>query len=135
MKDVLAEANCISGLGEIAVARSQYDLARTNYEGALALYKQARDLRGEANCAKNLGFIAIARSDRETAGTFLKIALNIYQQISEAYLVGMTHRMLAKLTFDTDERESHVMAARIAFEEIRRDDLIAQLRSEFGDIS
>ena len=109
--------------------------ARTNYEEALRLYQQAGDTRGEANCIKNLGFIALACSDRETARARFTAALKIYEQISEAYSVGMTHRALAHLAFDADERKSHVIAAIVAFEEIKRDDLIAQLLSEFGDIS
>lgn len=135
MGDTLGAANCILNLGNVARGRSENDIARTNYEEALPLYQEAGDARGEANCIKNLGFIALACSDRETARARFTAALKIYEQISEAYSVGMTHRALAHLAFDADERKSHVIAARVAFEEIRRDDLIAQLLSEFGDIS
>lgn len=82
---------------------------------------------------KNLGFIALAVSDRETARTWFREALKIYLQLSEVYSVGMTHRTLAQLASDTNERNSHVMAARVAWKGIERNDLIAQLLSEFGD--
>ena len=106
---------------------------KARFEEALRLYRLAGDPRGEVNCMKNLGFIALAVSDRETARTWFREALKIYLQLSEVYSVGMTHRTLAQLASDTNERNSHVMAARVAWKGIERNDLIAQLLSEFGD--
>ena len=80
---------------------------------------------------KNLAFTALSRNDRDAAKKFFRNALEIYQEISELYSVGMTHRALAHLASDVDERNAHSMAAKTAWEAINRDDLINQLRTEF----
>ena len=134
MGDPRGEANCFFNLGNIAREQSDAVLAITNYEKALPLYQQARDRRGEANCMKNLAFTALSRSDRDAAKKFFRDALEIYQEISELYSVGMTHRALAHFASDVDERNSHVMAASVAWKKIGRHDLIAELRSEFPDV-
>jgi len=59
----------------------------------------------------------------------------LFTQISEPYSIGFTHRRLARLASDTDERKSHVTGAIAAWEQIERDDLIAAIKSEFGGIS
>jgi len=89
----------------------------------------------EANCIKGLGDIALARSDQNDARARYGQALKLYQRISEPYSLGITHRQLARLAFDTDEKKCHVVAAIAAWQQIKRDDLIAEIKSEFGDIS
>ena len=53
--DILGEANCIAGLGDIALERSDYEAARNAYEQALRFYRQVGSIRGEANCIQSLG--------------------------------------------------------------------------------
>jgi tetratricopeptide (TPR) repeat protein len=110
--DPLGEAIYFLNLGNIAREQSDAVLAVTNYQKALPLYQQALDRRGEANYMKNLAFTALSRNDRDAAKKFFRNALEIYQEISELYPVGMTHRALALLVSDVDERNSHVMATK-----------------------
>jgi tetratricopeptide (TPR) repeat protein len=78
--DLLAEANCLFGLGLIAGDRSDHDGARKRYEAALPLYRKVGDLSGEANCIFFLGQIALDRSDHEGARQRYEPALPLYQR-------------------------------------------------------
>ncbi len=61
------EANCIRSIGDIALARSDYDTAYECYEVARPIFKMVGDILGEANCILRLGDIAFAQSDHDTA--------------------------------------------------------------------
>jgi hypothetical protein len=47
--DVLGEADCVKGLGDVALARSDHDAARKAYKDALPLYRQVGNVLDEAN--------------------------------------------------------------------------------------
>jgi len=81
--DLLAEANCIFGLGLIALARSDYDGARRRYETALPLFLEVGSVRGAANCISKLGDAAYARSDHKGARQRYEEALQLYRKIGD----------------------------------------------------
>jgi tetratricopeptide (TPR) repeat protein len=131
--DVLGRANCIQRLGDIALERSQHEEARRRYEEALPLYEQVGDVHGRANCIMNLGDIALARSQHEEARQLFEQSLSLYMRISEPYSIGWTHRRLARIAPNTEERRRHITAARQAWESIDRPDLVQELHDEFDD--
>jgi tetratricopeptide (TPR) repeat protein len=82
-QDVLGEANCVRSLGNISLARSDYDGAKQAYERALPLYRQVGDVLGEAKCIRRFGEIALARSDHDGATQAYERALPLYRQVGD----------------------------------------------------
>ncbi len=81
MADVKREADCIFSLGDIALARSRHDEARSLFEQARPLYQQAGAILGEAECIKGLGTIALERSRHDEARSLFEQARPLYQQV------------------------------------------------------
>lgn len=129
---MLGEANCIMSLGDIALARSDYVGARARYEESLPLFRRVGNVLGEANCIQGLGDIArLEGSVSETRAKYIE-ALQLYERIAELYSIGWAHVRLARLENDPTVRESHLQAAREAWTQIDRQDLIAELEEEFN---
>jgi len=128
---VLGEATCISSFGDIALQRADHACAQARFEEALPLYRRVGDVMGEANCIQGLGDIArLEGSLSETRAKYTD-ALHLYERIAEPYSIGLTQVSLARLENDPTVREAHLNAARAAWTQIDRPDLIADLEEEF----
>jgi tetratricopeptide (TPR) repeat protein len=112
--------------------RSEHEEARRRYEEALSLYRRVGDVLGEANCMRSLGDIALRRAEHEEAWGRYQEALGLYQEIPALDSVGQTHRRLARLSSNPEQRDTHLRAARVAWLSIDRADLVQELVEEFG---
>lgn len=74
-------ASCIQSLGDIALQRLDYDVARGRYEEALPLYRRVGDVLGETNCIWRLGDSALGRLDHDTAQSRYEQALEHYRRV------------------------------------------------------
>ena len=113
--DTLA-ARCRFRLGDIALARSDHEGARTRYEEALPLYRGVGDIRGEANCIARLGDISLARSDNEAARERYEKALALYRRVGDTRGEAHCIRSVGDLALACSDHES----ARSRYEEALR---------------
>jgi hypothetical protein len=75
----------------------------------------------------------MGRSDHEGAGARYEEALPLFRRIEEPYSIGGTHRRVARIATLGAERSRHRRAAEEAWTSIGRDDLVRELRDEFGE--
>jgi transcriptional regulator with XRE-family HTH domain/tetratricopeptide (TPR) repeat protein len=81
--DRLGEATCVLRLAEIALARSDQNLARTGYEEALRIHREVRSRSGEAICIERLADIALERLEYASARAGYMKARRIYGAIGD----------------------------------------------------
>jgi tetratricopeptide (TPR) repeat protein len=98
-RNATAPANCIRGLGHIALERS-------DYQNALPLYDQVGHIHGRATCIRGLGNIALARSDHDTAHACYEQALPLFAQVGSVHgqatcIQGLGDIALARSDHDT----------------------------------
>ncbi len=75
----LGEANCVMSLGDLALARADFDGAKRRYDEALASYRALGDALGQANCAKGLGDLALYAGAYDEARARYEDALARYR--------------------------------------------------------
>lgn len=129
---VLGEAVCIIGLGELAECNSDYESARARYEEALPLFRRVGSILGEGNCIQSFGDIYRLSGARSEAREKYLEALQIFERIEEPFSIGWTHLRLARVEDNARAIADHLHAAKAAWTQIGRQDLIAQLDQEFN---
>jgi tetratricopeptide (TPR) repeat protein len=126
------EAICLQSLGDIALARSEYDEARKHFDDALLSYRKVGNVLEQANTLRALGDLAAARSLSDEARSRYTEALTLHGTVGDPSAIGLDHQHLALLARTIEERTLHADAARAAFTSIDRSDLVTQLEAELA---
>lgn len=77
------QAQCVSQVADIALARSDHDQAQRLYEEARELFETAGELQGQGRCLQRLGDVTRAQSDDAAARHWYQMAQLIYRQIGD----------------------------------------------------
>jgi tetratricopeptide (TPR) repeat protein len=127
------EADSVLGLGDVERKQGRSEKARECYNAALDLCCRVGFLRGQADCIQGFGDLDFQNRHLELARVNYEKALALYVKISDLFAVGGAHRRIAQCAAGSDERKRHLEAARIAWGQIGRADLIENLMAEFDD--
>jgi tetratricopeptide (TPR) repeat protein len=77
----LGLANTLFGLGIIAEAKADYDLARRRFQEALDVFHAQGMRANEADCLKALGDLALKQHDHNEGERLFAAALDLYRQL------------------------------------------------------
>jgi len=92
--------------GDLALDRSDYDIAANRYEQALEWYQEDGNLVGQAGCFQSLGALARARSDHSAARSQYERALQLYQQVGEIFSEAECVQGLADIALDISDHRT-----------------------------
>jgi tetratricopeptide (TPR) repeat protein len=106
-------ANCLLAAGQLSLARSDRDAARSHLEAALAVYERAGKHLGRANCLNCLGDIALLCSEDEVARARFEEALALYRREGDRLGEANCIQSLGTLSVQRSDPET----ARAFFEE------------------
>jgi tetratricopeptide (TPR) repeat protein len=98
---------CLSrAIADLALARSDYRIARVRYAVALPLFQQVQDVLGEANCRKGIGDVDLAQYEYEAAMSAYLEALPLYQQVESPLGEANCIKSLGNIALEHSELES-----------------------------
>jgi tetratricopeptide (TPR) repeat protein len=111
--DARQEADCLQRLGEIALYRSDHDVARARYQEALPLFRRVEDVHSAATCIARLAEIDFYRSEHEAALALYEEALSLFRHVGNVLGEANCIESLGEIDF---ARANH-HAARARYEE------------------
>jgi predicted ATPase/DNA-binding SARP family transcriptional activator len=101
--DILLRAKALNGLGALVHLQGDLDQAKTLYEQALALRRQAGQRGSVADTLHNLGYIALRQQDWEPARALYEEALTIQRELGDALAVADELHHLGLLAHEQDD--------------------------------
>jgi tetratricopeptide (TPR) repeat protein len=112
------QALCLNNLGVVAFFRGELDAARAYHQQALALRKQAGDLRGQASSWNNLGQVARFAGDLTLALSCMEHGLVLRRELGDRWGVAGSQVNLATvqaLLGNVADARAHLESAETGF--------------------
>jgi tetratricopeptide (TPR) repeat protein len=130
--DKLGEANVRKAIGDVQQFRKDNDAALASYAEALRLFQQVGDKLGEANVRAAQGRLKIAAGQVAEAEEDLAGVIAIRRNIGDLYSEGADFGNFAIALLQNGHPAKaleYARKAKIAFEKIREDVIIAQVNN------
>ena len=92
-------ANVLTVLGNASWARSQYTVARSQYEEAVTVFLQVGNTWERARCLTQLARISTVQGEYERARGLFNESLRLYQMLGAQERIGWVQYLLAQVLF------------------------------------
>ncbi len=120
----LGIANCIKGLGDVALQTSDAAAAENAFAKARISYAALGAIVNTANAIRELGDVAVIRNDTAKAMEYWHSCLHLYNQVNDQFNAGGIYIRLARNVDSPNERRVFLKAASDVWSSIDRTDLI-----------
>jgi ATP/maltotriose-dependent transcriptional regulator MalT/predicted ATPase/class 3 adenylate cyclase len=97
--DKTGRAHCLSILGLIAYARSEYAVTRVQLEEAQTLYREVEYSRGQAYCLAITARVCLVQGEYERAHALLEESLELCRAVGDTELTGWVLYLQAQALF------------------------------------
>ncbi len=92
-----ASASCYTGLGNVAIARSNYPRAAECFEQSMAIKQEFEDFNGIAGSLNNLGYTAYLSGDYAAAAANYRQGLTIWRNLGNLANIALVLQGFAEL--------------------------------------
>ena len=99
LANMVGVANVLTVLGNASWARSQYTVARSQYEEAVTVFQQVGNTWERARCLTQLARISTVQGEYERARGLFNESLRLYQMLGAQERIGWVQYLLAQVLF------------------------------------
>ncbi|MDQ4077920.1 MAG: tetratricopeptide repeat protein [Chloroflexota bacterium] len=125
-EQTVTRAKALHGLGTLAIAQSDYEVARAHLEESLMIRRMLGDKYGIAVSLNNLGLVALEQGDPSAARPLYEESLALSHELGDREGVAMTLHNVGVVTY----AQGDILGARALYEESLA--LQRQLGNQYG---
>jgi hypothetical protein len=120
----LGDANTTLALSRLAFDAADDARAREGFDAARTQYAGLAEPNGEGECLLGLARLSARAGDRDAAARDFALALDRMRKAGDPYAIGLVYYFWADGS--RDDRETHRAAARSAWRDVRRPQLVSR---------